>query len=98
MKKNEKVPHMGWNTVTVEKEKYLFNPKEDEQRFYFVHSYHVELDHPEDVLTTTSNGYEFTSSFLHKNIIGLQFHPEKSHKFGFNLLKSIIERFVFEKN
>ena len=94
MLKNEKVPHMGWNTVSVKKEEHLFNLREYEQRFYFVHSYHVELDRSEDTLTTSSNGYEFTSSFLRENIIGLQFHPEKSHKFGFNLLKSIIERFV----
>lgn len=94
MQMNEKVPHMGWNTVLVKKEESLFNLNEDEQRFYFVHSYHVELENSEDIFTTTLNGYEFTSSFIHNNIIGLQFHPEKSHKFGYNLLKAIIERFV----
>ncbi|MDC0101054.1 imidazole glycerol phosphate synthase subunit HisH [Alphaproteobacteria bacterium] len=94
MLKNEKIPHMGWNTVSIKKEKCLFNPKEHDQRFYFVHSYHVELDNSEDTLTTSFNGYEFTSSLLRENIVGLQFHPEKSHKFGFNLLKSVIERFA----
>ena len=93
MKHNEKIPHMGWNTVSVKKEKDLFKKTEEKQRFYFVHSYHVELDHTEDILTTTKNGYEFISSLMHGNIIGVQFHPEKSHRFGFNFLRSIIKKF-----
>lgn len=94
MSKEEKIPHMGWNTISVKKENILFKDIEGEKRFYFVHSYHVELDNPKDILTTTTYGYEFTSALIHENIIGVQFHPEKSHRFGFALLSSIIGRFI----
>lgn len=81
-----KIPHMGWNTVDVVRENALFADFEGEPRFYFVHSYHVVCDHPEDVLTTTQHGYAFASSVHRANVWGTQFHPEKSHKFGMRLL------------
>lgn len=88
---NLKVPHMGWNTVSVRKESALFRDMFPEPRFYFVHSYHAVCEDPADVLTVTQHGYEFTSAFQHGNIIGVQFHPEKSHQFGMQLLKNFAE-------
>lgn len=92
--KELKVPHMGWNTITLRKHSKLFNEMENqENRFYFVHSYAVECHDENDILTTTCYGYEFVSSFEKENIIGVQFHPEKSHKFGMQLLKNFILKY-----
>lgn len=86
-----KVPHMGWNTVSPARESYLLDMKPPEpQRFYFVHSYHVECHQQEDVLATTSYGHAFCSVFMHENIIGVQFHPEKSHAFGMELFRRFL--------
>jgi imidazole glycerol-phosphate synthase subunit HisH len=82
-----KIPHMGWNTVTIQKPNYLFDEMCEEQRFYFVHSYHLVCNDREDILTTTFHGYEFVSSIQRDNILGVQFHPEKSHKYGMKILK-----------
>jgi glutamine amidotransferase len=81
-----KIPHMGWNTVEYKKESYLRNDISLDPRYYFVHSYFVECNNTADVLCTTNYGAEFVSGFQHNNIFGLQFHPEKSHKFGMQLL------------
>lgn len=81
-----KVPHMGWTDVDVRKDSPLFRDMHPAPRFYFVHSYHFECDDPDDVLTTSVYGYPFTSSFERDNVMGVQFHPEKSHKFGMKLL------------
>lgn len=89
-----KVPHMGWNLAEVQKENVLFDPDEPEERFYFVHSYHVVCANPSDVLTTTVHGYSFASSFQRDNIVGVQFHPEKSHRFGVELLRRFAGEFV----
>ena len=62
-----------------------------EQRFYFVHSYHAVCNNLEDVLATTHYGYDFTVAVSHENIFGVQFHPEKSHRFGMDLIKSFVE-------
>jgi imidazole glycerol-phosphate synthase subunit HisH len=83
-----KVPHMGWNTVTVRKDSVLFRDMFPEPRFYFVHSYHADCRDAADVLTTTHYGYDFTSAFQQDNITGVQYHPEKSHKFGMKLLSN----------
>ena len=88
---NFKIPHMGWNTVNIKKSNPLITDKENEQRFYFVHSYHVVCNNMKDILTTSHHGYEITSAFSHNNIYGVQFHPEKSHRFGMALLKKFIE-------
>ncbi|MFC1749419.1 imidazole glycerol phosphate synthase subunit HisH [Pseudomonadota bacterium] len=93
MATGERVPHMGWNVVESEKESPLFDGLTDEQRFYFVHSYHVVCNNPADTLTTTCHGYKFTSSFEHNNIIGVQFHPEKSHKFGMEFFRRFAEKY-----
>ncbi len=81
-----KIPHMGWNTLEFKKESNLWNTIRQNSRYYFVHSYYVECNNNADVLCTTNYGIEFASGFQHINIFGLQFHPEKSHKFGMELL------------
>jgi glutamine amidotransferase len=87
-KEKLKIPHMGWNTIKVKKESSLFRDPFPEMRFYFVHSYHAVCQKGDDILTETHYGYDFTSSFQKENIIGVQFHPEKSHKFGMKLLRN----------
>jgi glutamine amidotransferase len=86
--KTLKIPHMGWNTIDIKKECCLFKEMYEEPRFYFVHSYYVKCNNPENIFTTTNYGIEFCSSFKKDNIFGIQFHPEKSHKFGMKLLKN----------
>ena len=81
-----KVPHMGWNTVSFQKESKLIQEVSENPRYYFVHSYYVDCVHQEDILCSTNYGEDFVSGFQHNNIFGLQFHPEKSHKFGMELL------------
>lgn len=89
-----RVPHMGWNTVSIQKKSKLFLGMENqENRFYFVHSYYVECFDKEDILTLTNYGISFVSSFERDNSLGLQFHPKKSHKFGMRLFKNFIENY-----
>ena len=85
-----KVPHMGWNSVTIKKDTPLFKDSEPDDMYYFVHKYHVECDEKEDILATTTYGYEFVSCVNKGNIYGTQFHPEKSHEYGFKLIKNFI--------
>ena len=91
--KNLKVPHMGWNTVNTNKQSALFDGLNQESRFYFVHSYHVVCNDENDILAKTSYGSEFVSAIQRDSIMGVQFHPEKSHKFGMKLLKNFVELF-----
>ncbi|MFC1508428.1 imidazole glycerol phosphate synthase subunit HisH [Candidatus Omnitrophota bacterium] len=86
-----KIPHMGWNHVKFAKESPIAMGLEDDARFYFVHSYHLAFENEDDILTLTEYGYEFVSAVAHDNILGVQFHPEKSHKFGMKLLKNFVE-------
>jgi imidazole glycerol-phosphate synthase subunit HisH len=85
-----KVPHMGWNTITQKKESPLLKDLPKNSNYYFVHSYHVRCNAPEDVLTTTIYGYEFVSSLQKENIFGTQFHPEKSHEWGEQMLNNFL--------
>jgi glutamine amidotransferase len=86
-----KIPHMGWNTVRVAKENPLIPPDIGEQRYYFVHSYHAVCRDADDVLATTSHGFEVTAALSRANIMGVQFHPEKSHRFGMALMRRFVE-------
>jgi glutamine amidotransferase len=84
-----RIPHMGWNSVTLKKKaSKLFVDMPENPRFYFVHSYHYSDIPDEDVLTTTPYGNDFASAVEKENIFGVQFHPEKSHKFGMKLLEN----------
>lgn len=83
-----KIPHMGWNSVTINKNSDVFIDDFNERRYYFVHSFYVISHKTENILTSTKFGIEFTSAFQKENIIGVQFHPEKSHKFGLSFLKN----------
>ncbi len=85
---NIKIPHMGWNNVTIKKHSLFFKHFSEAQRFYFVHSFYVNCNNSSDILTTTQYGKEFTSSFFSNNIVGVQFHPEKSHRFGLNFFNN----------
>ncbi len=86
-----KVPHMGWNYAKFKEENVFKLKTDEEQRFYFVHSFYVDCDDEKNVLATTSYGIEFCSALIQENIIGVQFHPEKSHRFGMALLKGFME-------
>lgn len=88
-----KVPHMGWNTVTPTHTDGLFrNLTDDDTRFYFVHSYHVVCNQDADVLGQARHGISFTASVQHGHILGTQFHPEKSHRYGMRLLQNFVSR------
>jgi len=83
-----KIPHMGWNSVTVLKQDNLLRGMLEQSRFYFVHSYYFACKDDKDALLATEYGHSFTSAVKKDNIIGVQFHPEKSHKFGMKLLEN----------
>ena len=78
---------MGWNTIDVVKKSNLFSPEQN-KRFYFVHSYYVECFDSKDILGSTNFIHNFTSAFEKDNIIGMQFHPEKSQNNGLATLQS----------
>lgn len=89
-----KIPHMGWSIVTKAKQSPVLDLLEDESRFYFVHSYHVDCINRADVLLTAQYGsVHFDAAFERVNILGFQFHPEKSHRFGMALLKAFLEKY-----
>jgi glutamine amidotransferase len=85
------LPHMGWNTVVVAKENPLISLGHGEQRYYFVHSYHVVCNDKDDILATGTHGFDLTAAFRRDNIFGVQFHPEKSHRFGMELMRRFLE-------
>lgn len=85
-----KVPHMGWNEVRVVTRHPLFSNLE-KLRFYFAHSYYVECADPGLRTATTKYGFDFCSAVHRENIVGTQFHPEKSHQFGLKLLRNFID-------
>jgi glutamine amidotransferase len=86
-----KVPHIGWNYISALKNKSLFLDIDDLYKFYFVHSYYIKCNIEEDIASKTWYGHEFTSSFEKNNIYGVQFHPEKSHKYGMKVIKNFLE-------
>lgn len=89
---NLKIPHMGWNEVQLQKKHILCEDMYQDPRFYFVHSYHAVCESDENILIKTHFGYDFASGIVKDNIMGVQFHPEKSHKFGMKLFKNFIEK------
>ena len=85
-----KIPHMGWNTLEIIRRNPLLEESSEEQRFYFVHSYYVKPKTSELCIAKTLYGSEFCSAFNSDNIFGVQFHPEKSHRFGISLMKKFV--------
>jgi glutamine amidotransferase len=83
-----RVPHMGWNRVTPVKDHALVAELEPESRFYFVHSYRVVPASSDDVLGVTEYGAQFASMISSGNVMGAQYHPEKSHSFGMRILRN----------
>ena len=83
-----RIPHMGWNSVQSLTPSPLTQNLYKENRFYFVHSYQVQVDMPENSLLKCTYGISFDAAIQNENIFGAQFHPEKSHKFGMQLLKN----------
>lgn len=86
-----KVPHMGWNRISLKKSSLLMNGVDDGSEFYFAHSYHLRTNDQKDVLSETRYESDFASSIEKGNIFGVQFHPEKSHDAGARILKNFIE-------
>ncbi len=88
---NLKVPHMAWTDIQLKKSSKLIAGLEEASRFYFVHSYYVQPKDADDVLATAEYGIEFACAVEHDNIMGVQFHPEKSHRFGMKLLDNFVK-------
>jgi imidazole glycerol-phosphate synthase subunit HisH len=83
----EKVPHMGWAT-TSHTDCVLFDGLDEAPRFYYVHSFHFKCDDPAMVVCSAEHGYRFASGVGCRNVFGVQFHPEKSHAYGQQLLRN----------
>tara|TARA_B110000971_G_scaffold162064_1_gene165619 strand:+ start:846 stop:1466 length:621 start_codon:yes stop_codon:yes gene_type:complete len=88
---NERIPHMGWNDIRVEQENCLTKNLIKSSRFYFVHSYYVKCSNKENRLMTSNHGFDFDSAIVKDNVYGVQFHPEKSHKYGKKLITNFIK-------
>lgn len=85
-----KIPHMGWNYAEPASSNPLLAGGE-RNRFYFVHGFYVECARPQDVMATATYGLEFACAVRRDNIFGVQFHPEKSHRFGMRLLENFVK-------
>lgn len=83
-----KVPHMGWNVPKFLRSAPLVRGYDTNARFYFTHSYHLVCDNQQDVLATVCHGVEFAAMIQRDNVMGTQFHPEKSHRFGMEILRN----------
>ena len=89
---NLKIPHMGWNNIKIKKSCPIFDANfEEEKRFYFVHSYYAVCNNVDDIVCVVDYSFEMTVGFQNENIFGVQFHPEKSHKYGMNLFKNFLD-------
>jgi glutamine amidotransferase len=87
----ERLPHIGWNRVMIERDDPLFSGIDDGAHFYFLHSYHLVCAQPHHILARTPYCGQLTAAVRHRNVWGVQFHPEKSQKVGLRLLKNFIE-------
>lgn len=85
-----RIPHMGWDIVSFKQDHPIANRFEGIQRYYFVHSYHAVCKNEANVLMTCDYGYEFAAAVVKDNVIGVQFHPEKSHDFGIAFLSNFV--------
>lgn len=87
-----KVPHMGWNSITIAKDSLLLNEMTQSELFYFVHSYYMKCFDDKDILGSTNYYHTFSSMVQKDNIYGTQFHPEKSHDRGLKLIRNFVEK------
>ena len=87
-----KIPHMGWNSVDIKRKSTFLGGIDQDEQFYFVHSYHMNCMVKEDVLSSTEYAFEFTSAIQKGNIYGTQFHPEKSHDKGLEILNNFVHK------
>ena len=83
-----KLPHMGWNNVIPQRDNPLFSGMDEQGLFYFLHSYYFECNKLSDSIATSEYGIKYTCAVNNENIYGVQFHPEKSHQNGIQLLKN----------
>ena len=88
-----KVPHMNWADTRSLPSSKIFNNMFEDPRFYYVHSYHIKDTPADSTLYGKYNGFEFVSGLERDNMAGVQFHPEKSHRYGMKLLQNFIENF-----
>ena len=91
----EKIPHMGWNQVNDVQQHFLFNDIPDHTDFYFVHSFYANPVEQHEVLGVTDYGFEFASVIGNEQVMGVQFHPEKSGQFGIQLLDNFCKQGVY---
>lgn len=89
---SDKVPHVGWNNVEIIRSDYIFNELNSDENFYFVHGYHFNATNRSNVLGVTDYCGGVAAVIAHENIVGVQFHPEKSQKAGFKVLNNFLER------
>jgi glutamine amidotransferase len=87
-----RVPHMGWNLVSPTQNSEVFSGFESDPRFYFVHSYHVNCVDSSNAIAYSNYGYDFVCAVNKENIWGVQFHPEKSHRFGIHFFKNFLKK------
>jgi len=86
-----RVPHVGWNEVRFVRPSALFREVPEGRDFYFVHSYHMVCANPRDIVAETPYGSPFVSAVAKNNIYGVQFHPEKSQRVGFKVIRNFVE-------
>lgn len=84
------VPHMGWNEIIKNKTHTLINTLVEDSKFYFVHSYYVDCENQQNSLLKADYGFRFDAAINHENIYGVQFHPEKSHKYGMKIFLNFL--------
>jgi len=88
LRQSTRLPHMGWNDIIIKKNNPIFEEIVVSPRYYFLHSFYFDCNNNDDTIATSTYGNSFTCAVNHKNIFGVQFHPEKSHHFGIQLLKN----------
>lgn len=88
-----KIPHMGWDVVEMKQDIPLLKGIEGRQRYYFVHSYHAKCDAEKNILMSCNYGYDFPAAVVQGKVMGVQFHPEKSHDFGLQLLSNFVREY-----
>ena len=88
-----RIPHIGWNYVISNKKNGLTEDFTDDFRFYFVHKYHVKLKDRTQIILHSKYGIDFIAAYADENIMGVQFHPEKSHRFGRKLIENFLKKY-----